>query len=428
MKRNLLMGSIICLTIVVTLAFQNCNSKQFAADSSNGVSGTLSNMDTDGTVDGVVDIITCKAGDTNANCPDSVTIQFYAVVDGAEVFINSAPAQETSPGSYAFSFTVPAQYKCKPIVAYVVHPETGAKVKLPAEATFSLWGNDPTCVTVTPPTNPPITPSSVPKVKIESVVQDGLLAEISGKCTDGADVVFSGDVYADLNKNASCSGGAFKFCTIMPKALMHNFATGKQSLNSQEAQDTADINVTAKPVVPLTFETFTKDGSNAAKLSVTGRCFTGGLVSLSIYGNPIADGKNLACVNGMFSYSGSPLLNVATRVLQASEATPFGVSVAIEFNVDGENTTPACAITSTVAKSNMCVQQAGSVKGTCLKGLPVLVYVNGKEQNFGVCKTDGTFDISNVALEKVGVANELKIMQKTPYGKSCTATKSMMNF
>jgi hypothetical protein len=428
MKRNILMGSIVCLTIVVTLAFQNCNSKQFAADTSNGVSGSMASMDTNGTVDGVVDIITCKAGEEDANCPSSVTIKFFAVVNNAEVAIGQSPAQEISPGSYAFSFSVPAQYKCKPIVAYVVHPENNSLVKLPADATFDLWGNDSSCTTVTPGnggggTGGGPSASSVPKVKVDGFSADGRLVEVYGKCTDGADINFSGDVSADLSKDASCSGGAFKFCTLLPKNYMHNYVTGKQSMNSQIAQDTADINLQSPPVVPLTYETMVKSGAKG--LAVTGRCFTGGKVKLNIYNADIA---TIDCVNGMFSYSGSPLVATSERILHATLTTPFAVTQKIAFSVDGEGSTPSCSIASTTPHANFCTQQAGTVKGSCMKDMPVVLYVNGKEQNFGVCSAAGTYEISNVALEKVGMVNEIKVVQKTPYGKSCTAMKSLMSF
>jgi hypothetical protein len=418
MKRNIIMGSIVCLTIVVTLAFQNCNNKQFAADTSNGVSGSMASMDTDGTISGVVDIVSCL--DPGANCPSSVTIKFFAIVNGAEVAIGETLAQEVSPGSYAYSFSVPAQYKCKSIVAYVVSPIDGSLVKLPADATFDLWGNDASCNVVNP-TNP--SASSVPKVKVDGFSADGRLVEVYGKCTDGAAINFSGDISGDLNKDASCSNGAFKFCTLLPKNYMHNYVTGKQSMNSQTAQDTADINLQSPPVVPLTYETMVKSGAKG--LAVTGRCFTGGKVKLNIYNADIA---TVDCVNGMFSYSGEPLVATSERILHATLTTPFAVTQKIAFSVDGEGSAPTCAITSTEAHASFCTQQAGTVKGTCMKDMPVVLYVNGVEQNFGVCSAAGTFEINNVALVKVGVVNDIKVVQKTPYGKSCTAIRSLMSF
>jgi len=390
-------------------------------------------MDADGEIKGEVEIPTCATEELRKKneCPDEVTIKFYSVDGVVKTLVGTVEAdveERSKDGDkyyvYVFVFIVPPQYLCTNIVVFAVDPITGLEIPIQQSAAFKLWGASAVCDDFDP-TKPvdPVDPAN-PSVTIDGVKQDERLVEVYGKCSGSADIVFSGDLNAMINKSDACASGVFKHCDFLSKSGDINHIVAKQTVASKSDEDSVDV-MGGDQLLVLTYDEFKKDSANNKKITINGKCTPGGQISLTIYNNPIP--KFTCPASGLYSYTGTPLVANLTNRVMFGELSAIEGKAAIKADVDMENVTPSCSITATAARLNFCTKQAGSVSGNCYVGLPVHVKVNGNYQNIGYCAT-GTYTVKNVLLQKVGVNNTITIEQKTPYGKSCSASKVLTSF
>lgn len=427
MKRNLLWVSFSCFLVVSTLAYQNCNAKKFNATVESNIAGSLGTMGADGTITGEVTVKSCQ--DEGANCPSSAVIRFYAIVDGKKVRLSpdaQAVAVPNQPGKYTFTYKVPEAYKCKVIQAYIVDPTTSSEVQIPLGDGFVLWGDKSTCGNIDPvdPVDP-IDPGSGPKVEFTDIKFEGRLVQISGNCSpNNAAINFSGDLLDLVNLTGTCTNSQFAYCGLMENHYANNILNGQINSNGQVGKDSATVELDCPPTVILTIDSMAKNDSTH-NLTVSGKCTPQGILKLNLYNSDIA---TINCSSGgTWNYSGNVLVNTSPRILYIRQTTPFGVTTNIEGDIDSNGQAINCAITSTVANVGICSSQAGNVKGTCKKGLPVFVYVNDKLQEVGYCSASGSFDISHILINK-GTSNTIKIKQSSPYGMTCESSKTLSSF
>lgn len=421
MKRNLIWVSFSCFLVVSTLAYQNCNAKKFNATVESNIAGSLGTMGTDGTINGDVTVKSCQ--DVSANCPATAVVHFYAIVDGNKVRLSpdaQAVAVPNHPGEYTFTFKVPEAYKCKVIQAYIVDPATNVEVQIPLGDGFILWGDTATCGAVIDP----VFSGGGPKVEFTDIKFEGRLVQISGNCSPSANINFSGDLSDLVSLTGSCTGSRFSYCGLMENHYANNILNGQINSGGQVGKDSATVELDCPPTVTVTIDSMTKNDSTH-NLTVNGKCTPGGRLKLNLYNSDIA---TVDCsAGGTWSYSGNVLVATSPRILYIRQTTPFGVTTNIEGDIDSNGQAINCAITSTVANVGICSSQAGNVKGTCKKGLPVFVYVNNKLQDVGYCAANGTFDISHVLINK-GASNTIKIKQSSPYGMTCESSKTLSSF
>lgn len=428
MKRNFIWVSFSCFLVVVTLAYQNCNAKKFNATVESNVSGSLDTMGADGTIQGDVTLKDCE--DAEADCPEKVIIRFYALVDGKKVRITpdaEAIAVPNEPGRYTFTYKVPEAYKCKVVQAYVVDPDTSVEVQIPLGDGFVLWGDKATCPGLDDDDDDPVTPTpgSNPKVDITDVKYESRLVQISGICQPSATINFSGDLLDLVSLNTTCTNSKFQYCGLMENHYADNVMTGQINSNGQVGRDSVTVRMDCPPVVMVTIDSMSKNDSTK-NLTVSGRCTAGGKLKLNLYNSDIA---SVDCsAGGTWSYSGNVLVNTSPRILYIKQTTPFGVTTNIEGDIDSNGQAISCAISSTLANAGICNKQAGKVKGTCKKGLPVFVFVDNKLQNVGYCASNGTFEVGQVLINKVGTNSTIKIRQSSPYGMTCESSKTLSTF
>jgi len=439
MKRSSLwVTSIVVLLVATTFAFQNCNNKKFATTASSQVKGSLDSMNTSGQITGEVHSNLCdeESEIQSGQCPTSGIIKFYAIGDdGSKTFIGTTEAnlQEVDNGGvksykYIFSFIVPQQYDCDDIEAYAVDPQSGAEVLITPDAGFILWGDQAHCTGGgtngggnNGSNNGGSTNNTVSGTFDATAHQDGRLVEVDGSCSGSVSVVASGDFNSFFSKTDSCTSGAYKHCDLLAKPSATNTVVETQGANSKS------LNLTApSAVLVLTVNSLSIDADNKM-LHLAGDCTPNGQITLNIYS---AQKASFTCpANGSYTYSGSILVPTLTDRDLISQLDTLSGSVKIHTNVDLA-ATPVCSITSTVAHgSNICTAQAGSVKGACVPKTPVILSVNGTQQNFAVCADNGTYQIDNVLLQKLGDANTVSVKQVNPKnGSSCNPTKSMTTF
>ena len=435
MKRNLLWVSFSCFLVVVTLAFQNCNAKKFNATVESNVNGSMDTMDENGLIEGEVIVRSCQ--DENANCPNRVVIRLYAVVDGDRERISpDAEAIAVEPGRYTFSYTIPSQYKCKQILAFVVDPISGSEVQISLGSGFIYWGDVSTCPGLDDDDDDDPPGGVNPSVSINSVNTLGRVVELKGSCSPDTAMTFTGDLLASAGLTGSCSGNKFKYCGLLANHFTRNVVTAEIRSNSNVARDSETITLNSAPVAILTVDNVSVNEAMHT-LSVNGRCNAGALLSLNFYNADIA--TNISCVGaGTWSYTGNVLVANAERILKVTQRTPFNVTSRISARLNasndsaGANENLACAISSTTATGALCSGQAGTITGSCQRGLPVFISVNNKFQTVAFCSdgtgSGGTFSVSNVLLEKTGMNNVIKIQQTNAYGRSCSSQVTKTTF
>lgn len=425
--------SVFVFLVAVTFAYQNCSKKEFAESSTSMIS-SITAVDQNGNTDGEVIIKSCK--DDASKCPEFVTVRFYAFdeVNNKEKIgevLGDKVLNDQGEVVYKFSFVVPKQYQCFKIKAYVVDPITQIEVEIKFEGgqqqTKAL---EEKCDDDDGPNDPP-TGSGDPHVSIESVDKDGRLVQVNAKCAIGAPVVFSGDLIANIDKSENCTTGVIKHCELLTKYQNDNTIDGKQTLNGKNADDSAVVKWSNLPIKVITYESFIVD-ADQKNITITGYCNPTDTVKLSAYGGS-TNASTVCTASGTYSVK-APIL-IPSLKDKGREVAGFGEnSLAVGGNTPiitydpDKNVEPVCALTATVANATMCTQQAGVVSGTCTKGLPVHVLVNGVAQNIGYCSSSGTFSVKNVLLSEVGISNTITIEQKNPYGKKCSSAKTLMNF
>lgn len=423
--------SVFVFLVAVTLAYQNCSNKKFADTAGSSIAGALNSIDGNGNTQGEVIIKNCQAD--VSTCPDSVQIKFYAIDDDAsKELIGEVEADKAvnNEGAivYRFSFVVQSKYACFTIKAYAVEPVTKIEIEIPYSPTFQSASFEEKCDDG--PVNPP-PGSGNPLVDIVDVKKDGRLIEVNAKCAVGADVNFTGDINSLIDNKESCSSGVIKHCNLINKYNNDNTVEGKQSLNGKLASDSAVVRWTDQPIKVITYDSFKVD-ADEKNITITGRCNPADIVVVSAYGGATS-GQTTCTSVGTYSIK-APIL-IPSLKNKGREVTGMGKASAV---VGGNTPTiiydpdkdlqPTCSITSMVPNASMCSKQAATIKGSCLKNLPVIASVNGSMQNIGYCSSAGTFEIKNVLLKDTGINNSVKIEQSTPYGKVCSDTKSLMNF
>jgi hypothetical protein len=428
-RKHVWSTSIFAFLITVTLAYQNCNNKKFATTAETSISGALSSIDGNGNLDGDVVIKSCLVED--APCPDSILVRIYAYdKSGNRKLIGEVDAEKVLVEDeivFKFSFVVPKEYACFKIRAFAYDATLGVEIEIPYGAAFQAKAFEEKCDD--DPIDPPPT-SGDPLVDIQSVDKDGRLVQVNGKCAVGAAVNFNGDIDSLIKNSESCSSGVFKHCNLITKYQQNNSIEGKQDLNGKQAKETVLVKWSDSPIKVITYETFAV-AADEKNITITGFCNPTDKVKVSAYGGA-TKGETTCAANGKYSITAPILIpslkNKGRDVAgQGVNSVAVGGSTPIISYDPDKDITPACAITQTVANASVCTKQAGTVKGTCHSGLPVVVYVNGNQQNIGYCE-GGTFSIKNVLLKEVGMSNSIKIEQKTPYGRKCSSTKTMSQF
>lgn len=427
--------SVFVFLIAITLGYQNCNNKKFGNTSGSPILGsTMNSIDGDGDTDGTVIVNSCTANETL--CPDFIKVKFYAY----DKDLNREPIGEVladrvlgtnGETQYKFSFTVPKKYACFKIKAFAVEPVTQIEYEIAYSPTFKSSSFEEKC------DDGPDDPIVVgdPLVDITDVQKEGRLVQIGGKCgvsaTVSAPLDFSGDISTLIDKRESCPTGVFKHCNLINKYQNDNSVVGKQVLNGKTATDSVMVKWDSLPIKVITFDSFVVD-ADQKNITITGYCNPTDTVKLSAYGGS-TNASTVCTASGTYSVK-APIL-IPSLKDKGREVAGFGEnSLAVGGNTPiitydpDKNVEPVCALTATVANATMCTQQAGVVSGTCTKGLPVHVLVNGVAQNIGYCSSSGTFSVKNVLLSEVGISNTITIEQKNPYGKKCSSAKTLMNF
>lgn len=428
--------SVFVFLIAITLGYQNCNNKKFGNTSGSPILGsTMNSIDGDGDTDGTVIVNSCTANETL--CPDFIKVKFYAY----DKDLNREPIGEVladrvlgtnGETQYKFSFTVPKKYACFKIKAFAVEPVTQIEYEIAYSPTFKSSSFEEKC------DDGPDDPIVVgdPLVDITDVQKEGRLVQIGGKCgvsaTVSAPLDFSGDISTLIDKRESCPTGVFKHCNLINKYQNDNSVVGKQVLNGKTATDSVMVKWDSLPIKVITFDSFVVD-ADQKNITITGKCNPTDIIHLTAYGASGTSTTVTCTASGTYSKK-APLLipslkdkGRAVTGIGKNSAIAGGNSPEIIYDPD-KNLQPACAITAVVPNANICTKQAAAFKGTCMASLPVHVSVNGQEQVIGYCSTSGTFDIKNVLLQDVGASNVIQIRQVTPYGKSCSDSRTVTSF
>lgn len=422
MKRKAIWVSFVCSVLVlITLTYQNCSNKKFNTSTGDSTAGTLDFVgDPDnGDVTGEVEVPQCQDADDLAagRCPETVTIRIYVEGGNGRTVIREIEAEREEGEEdgiliirYIFNINIVNinQYDCDTISAYLVI--NGLEILI---GELFVEGED--CEPVDDPDGP-VDPNG--QLTIDGHNQDGRLVEIYGKCTGAPDVTVDGHLISTIFNKASCQNNLYRHCGLLSRTNMNNKVDAHQSGRN------ASRNIPGAGGVPvLTFDSFAINGTN---LRVTGRCTANGSVTFNIYGSDV---HTFMCPsNGIYDVNGGWLVTGLTNRVLYARLVSFSGNATIYSDVD-DGSNPSCAITTTSQHANWCSQQAGTVRGTCRTGLPVVLSINGNEQNIGYCSS-GTFEIRNVLLEKLGSANAVKIYQKNPGGANakCEHTVNKTTF
>ncbi|MCB0377779.1 MAG: hypothetical protein KDD33_04740 [Bdellovibrionales bacterium] len=236
--------------------FQNCSQHGFDASGnvektstdnnnqldigSNSLSGELTSMSDQGVINGVV------------NDPDGgdsgVAIDFYVVQeDGGRIHIGDTVAftpdsggTGSGPEVLSFSFTVPFDHICRPVLVFADDGDDGIDViQLPMSPGFQLWGvdGDPShpCNDMTPPPNVEVIS---PEPESESGSQNVTLV---GRCQPGAgSIVAMGDV--PRVQTQCTSEGIFTLTVHLPNFMtMHHINVSQTSPDGMTAVDHIQI-------------------------------------------------------------------------------------------------------------------------------------------------------------------------------------------
>lgn len=396
--------------------------------------GSMNSIDANGSTNGEVIIQSCK--DDETQCPDFIKVKFYAFdkKNNKELIGEVLADRILKDGAtvYSFSFTVPKKYACFTIKAFAVDPITAFEIQIPYSPTFQSASFEEKCDGGGDDNENPPGGMNGPKVEFTDVQKQGRLVQIGGKCAVGASVDFSGDISTIIDNKEACTTGVFKHCNFINKYQNDNNVIGKQTLNGKQATDSEMIKWDSSPIKVITFDTFKVD-ADEKNITITGKCNPTDKVHLSAYGTSGTSAQADCTTSGTYSIK-TPLLipslkgkGRAVTGQGRNSVVAGGNSPNIIFDPD-TSPQPSCAISQMVANSAMCTKQAATLKGSCMKDLPVHVLVNGTEQVIGYCSTSGSFEIPNVLLKKVGISNEVRIKQVTPYGKSCTDSKTVTTF
>lgn len=439
-RKNVWGTSIFVFLIAVTLAYQNCNNKKFNTMSENSIAAgsVINSIDSGGNIDGQVNVKSCEDKEKSDSCPDTVKVRIYAFdKNNNKKLLGEVDAEQIIQDNkivFTFTFVIGKDYACYKIKAYVVDPVLNVEVEIPYSPSYKVSTFNDKCASGGDDDSGGGGGggggSGNPMVDINGVDKDGRLVQVNGKCTVGASVVFSGDINSMIDTKDKCTGGTIKYCNLINKYQQDNTIAGKQDLGGKQANDNTSVKWSDSPVKVITYDTFSVD-NDETNITITGHCNPTDIVKVSAYGGA-TKGQTTCDSNGTYSIKAPILIpglkNKGREVAGqgVNSAAVGGNTPIITYDPD-KDITPSCAITSTVPNASICSQQAGTVKGSCQSGLPVIVSVNGNMQNIGYCE-GGQFEVKNVLLQAVGVANAIKIEQKTPYGKSCSSTKSLNNF
>ncbi len=416
-KFNMLL-SLSAAALCTTLLYQNCAKQKYTQEVSNGVSGALGSLDSGGflPVEVIVDNCSTPSDLEKPICQEPVTLNLYVEeganrtkIDSIEALPKILEEDGVQVVKYVAKFQVNiSDYECKTLVVTQV-TDLGevdiGKVKVPGDACEEIGDGT---------------------FKIDSIVQDNKLIEVNGTCVGSAKVNFSGNINANATKDADCSNAKFNFCSYSTKFGLNNTVTATQGSNT-------DSKTVLGAGTSTVFITLDKTSFNPATASFSGqgRCTPGGDIKLLIYNRPTNVGK---CDNsGNWSYSNSNWLvtTLTNRELTISISHSLG-SMQMITNIDSAST-PNCAINSKIAHPTMCVaaKNAGTIKGSCLTGLPIELKVNGVGAGIKICQ-GGAYEFKGVLLTKRGMANKVSVhqIQTGPNGlvSKCDKEVTMSNF
>lgn len=276
-----------------------------------------------------------------------------------------------------------------------------------------------------------------------TVSNDSSIVQIQGQCSQNGGVITvtqnaltSDSCGCDpidpnvIPDNNTTTNGSFTICAIAPSFGLQNFTITQTNDIHQTSNIEVPIRITFPVVVNVVFEitSIVLVGTTGADFTIN--CVPGSIITADAYGANMLSTPSIKCeIDGNMVVPVRALIPAGSgnRVVTFNQ-TYAGRVTSIREDVDDKSTTHTCSIDQGIANMDICVDSAGTVKGSCKAGEPVKIYVNGTFQQAADCST-GKFVANDVLLTSRG-KNTIKITQKTPFESAdhaCSATVEVEN-